>query len=422
MAAKKKIIVVGGGFAGLQLVKHLDERYFQVLLIDKLNHHQFQPLFYQVATSQVEPSNISFPFRHIFNHQKNVQVRLAEVLRVDTVGNTITTTIGDFDYDYLVLAMGCKTNFFGNKDIGSHALTLKTTYDAITVRNHILQVFEDVLSADEAEKEMLLNIVIVGAGPTGVELAGAFAEIKHDILPKDYPGIDFSKLKIILVEGSKDTLGNMSANAKTASQKYLREMGVDLMMETFVSNYDGSTLTLKYGNSIKTKTVIWAAGVMPNTLQGLPDSCFTPGKRMIVDRINLVIGSGNIFALGDVALMTTPKYPKGHPQLANVAINQAKNLAKNLKQIELGKPTVAYEYKDLGAMATIGTNKAVVDLPFLKFSGYLAWATWMFLHLMLILSVKNKLLIFINWAWAYITRNTSLRLILTPDKQEPGGK
>lgn len=412
MVTKKRIIIVGGGFAGIQFVRNLDEKLFDVLLIDKINYHQFQPLFYQVATSQIEPSSISFPLRNIFKNKKNIQIRLAEVLGVDTANNTINTTIGDYKYDYLIIAIGCKTNFFGNNDISKYSFTLKTTYDAITIRNHILLTFEKIISATENEKESLLNLVIVGAGATGVELAGAFAEIKKDVLPKDYNGIDFSKFNIILVEGSKYTLNNMSNFAKFASLKYLQKMGVNILTESHVENYDGNILKLSNGNSIKTKTVIWVAGVTGNTIQGMPDNCFAIGNRIKVNRTNKVIGSENIFAIGDIALMETPKYPKGHPQLSNVAINQAKNLAKNLKKTIQGKEPVDYEYKDLGSMATIGRNKAVVDLPFIKFKGYFAWLFWMFLHLMLILSVRNKLIIFINWAWAYIKKSTSLRLIL----------
>ena len=418
METKKTVVVVGGGFAGLNLAKNLDEKLFDVILVDKLNHHQFQPLFYQVAASQIEPSNISFPFRHIFRKKKNVYIRLAETLSIDTPNNTITTTIGDFKYDYLVLAMGCKTNFFGNNKIKKHAYTLKTTYDAITIRNHILQTFEDIISAKEDKKEALLNIVIVGAGPTGVELAGAFAEIKRQILPKDYPRIDFSKLSIILIDAAKNTLNNMSDNAKQASQKYLEKMGVKILTETFVNTYDGEVLELSTGKTIKTKTLIWAAGVTGNTVEGLPKEAMTRGSRIKVDRINKVFGCENIFAIGDIAFMETPKYPHGHPQLANVAINQGSNLAQNLKKIVEQKTTTAYEYKNFGTMATISQNRAVVDLDFVKFKGFFAWFIWMFLHLMLILSVRNKLIIFINWAWAYITKNTALRLILKQNDPE----
>lgn len=409
---KQKIIVIGGGFAGVQLIKNLDEQLFDILLIDKINHHQFQPLFYQVAASQLEPASISFPLRNIFKYKKNLQIRLAELLSVNAFENKIDTSIGSFNYDVLVIAVGCTTNFFGNEVIKQNSFTLKTTNDAIAIRNHILQTFEDIISAEENDKEALLNLTIVGAGPTGVELAGAFAEIKKNILPKDYPGINFTQFNINLIEGSKDTLNSMSELAKKTSRKYLEEMGVHILSETFVKNYDGNTIELSNGNSLKSKTVIWAAGVIGNAVNGLDSNAKKQGNRIAVNRTNLVEGTQNIYAIGDIALMETPKYPKGHPQLANVAINQAKNLAKNLKSIQNNTSTKEFEYTDLGSMATIGRNKAVVDLPFYRFKGYFAWLIWMFLHLMLILSVRNKLIIFINWVWAYFTKDTSLRLIL----------
>ncbi|HQS24949.1 MAG: FAD-dependent oxidoreductase [Sphingobacteriia bacterium 24-36-13] len=416
LTTKKKIIVVGGGFAGVQLIKNLDEKLFDILLIDKINHHQFQPLFYQVAASQLEPASISFPLRNIFKYKKNLQIRLAELLSINSSANTIETSIGEFHYDFLVLAVGCTTNFFGNETIRQHSFTLKTTNDAIEIRNHILQTFEDIISAEEKDKAALLNLTIVGAGPTGVELAGAFAEIKKDILPKDYPGINFAQFNINLIEGSKHTLNSMSPLAKAASAKYLEQLGVNIITETFVKNYDGYTLELSNGNTLQSKTVIWAAGVIGNKIIGLTSRAMKPGNRIAVNRTNLVDGSQNIYAIGDIALMETPKYPKGHPQLANVAINQAKNLAKNLKRQANNTPQKEFEYTDLGSMATIGRNKAVVDLPFYHFKGYFAWLVWMFLHLMLILSVRNKLIIFINWVWAYFTKDTSLRLILNQKK------
>lgn len=418
LSIKQKVIVIGGGFAGVQLIKNLNEDLFEILLIDKINHHQFQPLFYQVAVSQLEPASISFPLRNIFKYKKNLQIRLAELQFIHTAANTIDTSIGSFKYDILVLAVGCTTNFFGNETIRQHSFTLKTTNDAIAIRNHILQTFENIISAEEKDKEALLNLTIVGAGPTGVELAGAFAEIKKNILPKDYPGINFTQFNINLIEGSKDTLNSMSELAKKTSRKYLQEMGVNIITETFVKNYDGTTLELSNGNTMQSKTVIWAAGVIGNTIEGLSNNVKRAANRIAVNRINQVEGTQNIYAIGDIALMETPKYPKGHPQLANVAINQAKNLAKNLKYLLNNTPTKEFEYTDLGSMATIGRNKAVVDLPFYRFKGYFAWLIWMFLHLMLILSVRNKLIIFINWVWAYFTKDTSLRLILNQPKKK----
>ncbi len=414
---RKKVIVAGGGFAGIQFVEHLDHDLFDILLIDKLNHHQFQPLFYQVATSQLEPSSISFPFRKIFQNRKNLQIRMAEVLDIDPLENIIHTSIGDFSYDYLVIATGCRTNFFGNKHLEENTYSLKTTYDAIKIRNSVLQDFEDLLSIDDNEREYLLNIVIVGAGPTGVELAGAFAEIKRNILPKDYPNIDFNDLKVILLEGSGHTLNSMSHMARKTSEKYLRSLGVTVKTNVFVTDYDGKTVTLNNGETIKTKRMIWAAGVTGNLIHGLDKSLVVLNNRIRVDRFNLIMGYKNIYALGDIAYMETPKYPKGHPQVANVAINQARNLARNLKRLRKNRPLKEYEYFNKGSMATIGKNKAVVDLPFIRFQGYFAWFVWMFLHLMLILSIRNKLIVFINWAINYFTKDTSLRLILQERKK-----
>ncbi len=416
MSEKKKVVVVGGGFAGLNFIKGLNPNQFDILLIDKLNHHQFQPLLYQVATSQLEPSSISFPLRHVFRKMNHVRIRLAEVLSVDLKAKKLITSVGDFDYDELVLAMGCKTNFFGNKEIEKHALTLKSTYDAIAIRNHILQNFEDILSAENREKEALLHICIVGGGPTGVELAGAFAEIKKHVLPRDFHRIDFSKLRILLIEGSPYPLNNMSNLAKVSTRDYLEKMGVEILLNSFVKSYDGEVLMLQNGEKIKTKTVIWAAGVTPNRLGGLPEHAVMPNGRLKVDRCNQLVGVDEVYALGDLAYMETDAYPKGHPQVANVAINQGKNLATNMNKGVERKNWKKYEYKDLGSMATIGRNKAVVDLPFVKFKGYPAWLVWMFLHLMLILSVRNKVIIFINWAWAYINKDTALRLILKSNK------
>lgn len=409
---RKKIIVIGGGFAGIQFVQNLDTDLFDVLLIDKLNYHQFQPLFYQIATAQLEPSSISFPLRKIFQKKENTQIRMTDVSEIDSKNKIIHTPIGAFDYDYLVIATGCKTNFFGNTEIEKHALALKTTQDGIKVRNRVLQSFEDLVSAKDEDREFLLNIVIVGAGPTGVELSGAFAEIKKYILPKDFPTIDFSKMRVILLDGSNHTLNSMSDKSKKESQKYLQKLGVEVITGVFVANYDGSIAKLSNGAEIKSKNVIWAAGITGNIIQGIDPAIVVQNNRIKVNSFNQVINQDSIFALGDISCMETKKYPNGHPQVANVAINQAKNLAKNLKRERFEKKMIAYEYLNLGSMATIGKHKAVVDLPFFHFKGYFAWFVWMFLHLMLILSVRNKLIIFINWAITYFTKDTSLRLIM----------
>lgn len=415
MKERKKIIVIGGGFAGLNLAKKLNNSNYDVLLIDRQNHHQFQPLYYQVASARLEPSNISFPFRKIFQKSDNIQIRLAEVTKIVAEENKIETNIGDFNYDYLVIATGCKTNFFGNEQISNHALAMKTTEEAIEIRNNILLNFEKYISAKDHEKEALLNIVLVGAGPTGVELAGAFSEMKKHILPRDYPHIDFSKLKVILLDGSKNTLNSMSEESKKASRKYLEELGVIIRTETVVTNYDGVNARLNTGEIILTTNLIWAAGVTGNIIEGLSIENIVR-NRYKVDRFNKIQGTQNIYAIGDIAYMETPLYPNGHPQLANVAINQGKNLAANFLNLLNEKAQKEYEYKDLGSMATIGKYRAVVDLPFIKFQGFFAWYIWMFLHLMLILSVRNKLAIFFNWAWSYIMKDSSLRLILKQKK------
>lgn len=414
---KKKIIVIGCGFGGLQFIKHLKKDIFDILLIDKVNHHQFQPLFYQVAASQIEPATISFPLRKIFQNRKDVRIRLTNVEALNEKKKVIETSIGEFSYDYLVIATGSKTNYFNNDQIEENALSLKSTFKAMTIRNKTLMNFEKILY--EKNRAGLYNIVIVGAGPTGVELAGAFAEMKKEVIPKDYPNIIPSKINVYLLEGSNHTLSAMSPYAQKYSEKYLLKMGVIVKTGIFVKQYDGKIVTLSNGETIYSENVIWSAGVKGNAIGGIPDDVLLPTGRIKVNRINKVEPLTDVYAIGDVAYMETEKYPKGHPQLANVAIGQAKNLAKNLHKIDQEKhdKLKEYEYRNLGTMATVGRNKAVVDLPFAKFRGRFAWFVWMFLHLMLILSVRNKIVIFINWAWNYITKNSSLRLILLDEKE-----
>lgn len=413
---KRKIIVIGCGFGGLQFVKNLKKDIYDILIIDKVNHHQFQPLFYQVAASQIEPATISFPLRKIFQKRSDVRIRLANVDSLDNNQKIIKTSIGEFPYDILVIATGAKTNYFGNKEIEKNSLSLKSTYNAMSIRNKTLFNFEKILY--EENKEGLYNIVIVGAGPTGVELSGAFAEMKKEILPKDYPNILAQNVNVYLLEGSNHTLSSMSSHAQKYSERYLRKMGVIVKTGIFVKQYDGETVVLSNGEIIISKNVIWSAGVRGNPIGGIPESLLLPSGRIIVNRLNGVETLNDVYVIGDVAYMETEKYPKGHPQVANVAIGQAKNLAKNLNRMLNDKNSKLkhYEYHNLGTMATVGRNKAVVDLPFAKFKGRFAWLIWMFLHLMLILSVRNKLVIFINWAWNYITKNSSLRLILLDEK------
>jgi NADH:ubiquinone reductase (H+-translocating) len=408
----KRVVIIGGGFAGLHLARKLNNREeFSVLLIDKVNHHQFQPLFYQVASARLEPANISFPFRKIFQKSRNVLFRMDEVLEVMPSEKKIRTATATIEFDHLVLATGCTTNFFGNERLGKYALKMKSTIEAIEIRNEVLASFETYISIPE-ERDSIRNFVIVGGGPTGVELAGAFAEMKRYILPRDYPRADFSSMKIIIVEGSTTTLGAMSAQAQEASMRYMRQLGVEVMTGVHVTDYDGEVLTFSDGKTMRSRNVIWTAGVKGNVVNGLPETVVNR-NRYVVDRYNKVRGFEDIYAIGDIAYMETPKYPKGHPQLANVAINQGKNLGKNFIAMRTGGKLTEYEYRDLGSMATVGKHKAVVDLPWWKFHGYFAWFIWMSLHLMLILSTRNKLMIFLNWAWNYFTRDSSLRLIFS---------
>ena len=417
MIKRKKIILIGCGFGGLQLVKHLKKNTYDILIIDKVNYHQFQPLFYQVAASQIEPATISFPLRKIFQKRKDVRIRLATVEILNNEEKTIETSIGKFRYDYLIIATGAVTNYFGNSEIEKNSLSLKTTYKAMSIRNKTLLNFEKILY--EEDKDGLYNIVIVGGGATGVELAGAYAEMKKEVLPKDYPNILAHNVNVYLLEGSNNTLSAMSPYAQKYSEKYLRKMGVIVKTGVFVNQYDGNTVVLSNGDTINSKNVIWSAGVKGNPIGGIPDNLLQKTNRIKVDRHNRVESLQDVFAIGDVAHMETDKYPKGHPQVANVAIGQAKILAKNINLMQKNDSSQlkSYEYRNLGTMATVGRNKALVDLPFAKFKGRFAWLIWMFLHLMLILSVRNKLVIFINWAWNYITKNSSLRLILIDDEK-----
>lgn len=415
-----RVVIIGGGFAGLQLAKTLRKSELRVVLVDKQNHHQFQPLFYQVASGRLEPSSISFPFRKIFQNNKNIDFRMADIIKIIPEENKLMTAYDrTVSYDHLIIATGCKTNFFGNQEMSEHAFSMKTTQESIEIRNKILFSFEKEIFARPEDKQAWMNIIIVGGGPTGVELSGAFAELKNNVLPKDYHNIDFSKFNIILLEGSKNTLNNMSDASKEASGKYLKELGVIVRTETLLTSYDGNIATLNNGEKIPTKNVIWAAGVTGNIIDGLKQEDIVR-NRYIVDRFNKLKSFDNIYALGDIAYMETPKYPNGHPQVANVAINQGKNLGKNILKVLKNKENKLkeYEYNDLGMMATVGKHKAVVEFPFWKFKGPLAWYVWMFLHLMLILSVRNKIVIFFNWGWSYFTKDTSLRLITHIDYEK----
>lgn len=414
---KPKVVVLGGGFAGLQFVKKLSKSLFDITIIDQYNFHQFQPLFYQVATARLEPSSISFPLRKVFQNQDSVHVRLAHVESIDTSKKVVHTNAGLFVYDYLVIATGCRSNFFGNTNIEKHAFPMKSTTDAIALRNRILLNFEAALRSD-VDKSGIMNIVIAGGGPTGVELAGALIEMKKHVLPKDYPDMDFSSLNIYLIEGAGAILSAMSINSQKKAEAYLTEMGVIVMTNALIEDYDGKVVSIKDGTKIHSRNLIWTAGVTGNVPNGIDNNLLARGNRISVDSYNRIKGLEDVFAIGDIAYMPSEDWKNGHPQLANVANNQAKNLALNFKNILHQKPLKPFIYKNPGTMATVGKRKAVVDLPSFSFQGLFAWLFWMFLHLMLILSVKNKLVIFINWAISYMTNDTTLRLILLPTRKQ----
>ena len=419
-----KVVIAGGGFGGMRLAKKLNNRAgFEVVLVDRFNYHQFQPLFYQVATGGLDASNISFPLRKVFHRSKNVRIRLAEIMRINTAEKILVTDQEEISYDVLVLAMGAGTNFFGQDSIATHAFTMKSTVEALQLRYQLLQNFEQALTEkDPIAKQRLLNIAVVGGGPTGVEISGALAEMKKYVLPNDYPELDFNQMHIYLLEGGTKLLGAMSEKSSEQSARYLTKLGVEVMTGALVKNYDGNTITLGDESRIETSTVIWAAGIKGNIPTGINESLIARGNRIKTDRYCQVIGIQDVYAIGDLGYMETPKYPKGHPQVAPLAIQQADMLAGNLRLIERKAPPesiVEFEYRDKGSMATVGRNLAVVDMPKpkLHFGGFFAWMIWMGLHLMLILGVKNRFFVFCNWLYNYITYDQNLRLIFREFKK-----
>jgi len=411
-----KVVIVGAGFGGLRLARKLNNKPgIEVILIDKVNYHQFQPLLYQVATAGLDASNISFPLRKAFHKSKNVRIRLAELKELITSQHKIITSKEEIEYDILVLALGTETNFFGNQQLVDSAFPMKSTVEALQLRHKLISNFEEALLVkDPAELQRLMNIVVVGGGPTGVELSGSLAEMKNYVLPKDYPELDFSKMNIYLLEGSGKTLGSMSEKSSADSYRYLQKLGVIVNTNTMVSNFDGNNVQLKDGGIIPSRTVIWAAGVKGVVPEGLDKSLVVKGSRLIVDRQNKLKNFSNIYVIGDLAYMETPKYPQGHPQLASVAIQQATLLAQNMVSLQRNDTKFKdFEYYDKGTMATVGRNLAVVDIPRpkLHFRGFIAWLIWMSLHLVLILGVKNRFFVFSNWVYNYFTYDQSLRLI-----------
>ncbi len=417
---RERIVIIGAGFAGLELAKRLAKSKYQVVLLDKNNYHQFQPLFYQVAMAGLEPSSIVFPLRKMFQRNKHIHIRVTEVDRVDTEKQQIFTDIGYLNYDYLVLAIGAYTNFFGNESIAKKSISMKSVGEALYLRNEILSDYEKALiTPDYDERQKLLDIVVVGGGPTGVEVCGSLAEMKMHVIPKDYPELNVSEIEIHLLQGGDSLLAGMSENASQGALDYLTELGVKVQLNTRVEDYDGEKVYIKGGQTIPTHKMIWAAGIVGNKIKGLPESCIQRGNRLAVNDYLEVEGVHRIFAVGDVAVLKSDEYPYGHPQVAQVAIQMGRFLAKNFDRQSKGKLREKFAYSDKGSMATVGRNKAVVDLPGWKFKGAFAWLVWLFVHLFSLVGFRNRFIVFFNWIVNYLTYDQSLRLIIRP-KQRKG--
>ena len=411
---KKRVVVVGGGLGGLELAFKLVDDEFQVVLVDKNNYHQFPPLIYQVASGGLEPSSISFPFRRLFQGRKDFFFRMAEVQSVNTAEKTIQTTVGEIEYDYLVLAAGAKTNFFGNKDIEATTLPMKSVSEAMRLRNTILRNLELAETEDDpVRKQALMNIVIVGGGASGVEIAGAVAEMKKNIIARDYPDLDSSQMHIYLVNAGDRLLAGMDPVSSKRAERDLKDLHVHIRQPQFATEYKDGILKTSAGLEIPAQTVIWVSGICANTIEGVPAESVGHAGRLLTDRFCRVKGLQDVYAIGDLSLIEGDEdYPLGHPQLAQVAMQQAKTVAKNLKAVLKGKEVKPFRYKNLGVMATIGRNHAVAEISGRKFGGFPAWALWLVVHLRSILGVKNKTFILLNWVWNYINYKQSLRLIL----------
>jgi len=414
-----RIVIIGGGFAGINLAKSLANKNVQIVLLDKHNYHTFQPLLYQVSSAGLEPDSIAYPLRKILKTHRNSYFRLAHVNQIDTEKSQVSTNIGILSYDYLVIATGTKTNFFGNASIEANSMPMKKVPQALNIRSLMLQNFEKAAIANSKEdRRAYLNFVIVGGGPTGVELAGAIAELKNHILPRDYRDLDPSDMHIRLLEGSSKVLSSMSAHASEKAEQFLKKLGVQVHCQTYVTDYDGKNVITNSELVLQSETLIWAAGVTGAPIKGIQsDALIVRANRYKVNSYNQVQGYTTIFALGDIAMMQTEAYPQGHPQVAQPAIQQGKLLGKNLMRLIEGNPLKPFVYKDKGSMATIGRNKAVVDLKNFKFAGFFAWFVWMFIHLMALVGFRNRVIVFFNWTYNYINFDKAARLIIRPFKK-----
>lgn len=411
---QKRLVIIGGGFAGIELAKRLNGKDIQVVILDKHNYHTFQPLLYQVATAGLEPGSIAYPLRKLFQKSSNCIFRMANVEKILTEENIILTNIGQLTYDYLVIATGSKTNYYSLEKEKDEMMAMKSIPQALNLRSLVLQNFENALLTNDLEyRKELMNVLIVGGGPTGVELAGAIAEMKRYVLPNDYPELDVSKMEIHLFEAAPRVLAGMSEKASAKSLKYLRDLGVNVHLETRLNNFENNQVILPDETVIRAETLIWTAGVKGALIDGIPESSLA-GNRLKVNVYNQIEGFENIFALGDVAAMITEDTPRGHPMVAPVAIQQGNLLSKNILELMANQPMKPFVYKDKGSMATIGRNRAVVDLPFYKFQGLFAWFVWMFVHIMSLVGFRNKTSVFINWVYSYFTYNRALRLIIRP--------
>ncbi|MHA7863909.1 NAD(P)/FAD-dependent oxidoreductase [Flagellimonas marinaquae] len=415
-----RVVIIGGGFGGIALAKKLSKKEVQVVLLDKHNYHNFQPLLYQVSTGGLEPDSIAYPIRKVLQGYPNFYFRLAQVKEVKTKAKQIKTNIGEIAYDYLVVATGSETNFFGNKALESKGMAMKTIPQSLNLRSLILENFEQALLTDDLhERDALMNFVIVGGGPTGVELAGALAEIKKGILPKDYPDLDTRRAQINLVQAGDRLLPAMSEVASRKAEKFLEELGVNVWKNIRVTDYDGKRITTNTNTIFDTETLVWAAGVKAVGLKGLDGANYlSRGNRLRVNEFHQVEGFEDIFAIGDVAQMETEAFPHGHPMMAQPAMQQGRNLGDNLVRLVEGKPMKPFVYKDKGSMATVGRNKAVVDLPKFKFQGVFAWFVWMFVHLYFLIGFRNRVVVFINWVYNYIRFDREARLIIRPFKKQ----